>query len=125
MLIQQMIHCHNETNTKGGMLFVDFFHAYDYISQEYIIRIQVLNTMNFPANFINLVTTLMKDQKGRVLVNVYLSPEFEVNSGGKQGGPLFPLIYIIALFGRRDCLARARSERQGYYTALWRYETVI
>ena len=97
MLIQQMIHYHNETNTKGGMVFVDFSHAYDYISQEYILK--VLETMNFPQNFIDLVATLMNEQKGRVLVNGDLSPEFEVNNGGKQGDPLFPLIYIIALEG--------------------------
>ena len=97
MLIQQMIHYHNETNTKGGMVFVDFSHAYDYISQEYIIA--VMETMNFPPNFIGVIKTLMANQTGRVLVNGDLSPEFQVNNGGKQGDPLFPLIYIIALEG--------------------------
>ena len=75
-----MIHYHNETNTRGGMVFVDFSHAYDYISQEYIL--QVLETMDFPLNFISLVATLMNEQQGRVLVNGDLSPVFGVNSGG-------------------------------------------
>ena len=65
MLIQQMTHYHNETNTRGGMVFVDFSHAYDYISQEYIL--QVLATMDFSPNFISLVATLTNEQKGRVL----------------------------------------------------------
>ena len=41
----------------------------------------------------------MNGQKGRVhatvvIVNGDPSPEFEVNNGGKQGDPLFPLIII-------------------------------
>ena len=90
-----MIHYHNETNPRGGMVFVDFSHPYDYISQEYIL--QVLETMYFPPNFTSLVATLMNEQHGRVLVNGDLSPVFEVNNGGKQGDPLFPLIYILII----------------------------
>jgi hypothetical protein len=76
-----MIHYHNETNTRGGMVFVDVSHAYGYISQECIL--QVLETMDFPSNFVSLVATLMNEQHGRVLVNGDLSPVFEVNNGGK------------------------------------------
>ena len=79
--IQQMIHYHNETNTRVGMVFVDFSHAYDYNSQEYIL--QVLETMDFLPNFISPVATLMNEQQGRVLVNGDLSPVFEVNNGGR------------------------------------------
>ena len=113
MLIHQMIHYHNETNTKlrGGMVFVDFSHAYDYISQEYIL--QVLETMFFPPDFISLVATLMNEQKGRGLVNGDLSQEFEVNNGGKQGEPLFPLMYIIALEGMVS-----RLEQEPTYTGI-------
>ena len=95
MLIQQMIHYHNVTNTRGGMVFVDFSHAYAHISQEYIL--QVLEAMDFPPNSINLVATLVNEQQGRVLVNGDLPPVFEVNNGGKQCDPLFPLVYTVAL----------------------------
>ena len=75
-----MIHDHDETNTRGGVVFVDFSHAQDHISQGYTLR--VLETTDSPPNFISLVATLMNEQKGRVLVNGDLSPEFEVNRGG-------------------------------------------
>ena len=42
---------------------------------------------------------MIKNQIGRVLVNGDLSPGFDVNNGGKQGDPLSPLIYIIAMEG--------------------------
>ena len=64
------------------MVFVGFSHAYDYISQEYIL--QVLETMEFPPNFVSLVAILMIEQQGRVLVNGDLSPVFEVNNGGNR-----------------------------------------
>ena len=97
MLAQLMIHHCNHHSKDAGMVFIDFAHAYDFISQEYIL--EVLETMDFPDNFCNLIRVLMANQDGRVLVNGDLSPYFKVENGGKQGDPLFPLIYIIALEG--------------------------
>ena len=94
MLIQQIIHYHHHQNKTAGLLFIDFAHAYDYISQEFIMA--VLEEMEFPHTFINAIKTLMTKQTGRVIVNGDLSPPFPVNNGGKQGDPLFPLIYITA-----------------------------
>ena len=41
----------------------------------------------------------MMNQSGRVIVNGDLIDKFRVNNGGKQGDPLFPYIYILALEG--------------------------
>jgi exonuclease III len=97
MLVQQMIHYHNQTNEPAGLVFVDFAHAYDYISQEYILAI--LHKLKFPPAFVDIIEMLMHNQTGRVLVNGDLSPTFTVDNGGKQGDPLFPMIYILALEG--------------------------
>ena len=95
MLVQQIIHRHNAEDIPGGLLFIDFAHAYDYISQEFILK--VMEKMNFPANFTNLLQTMFAEQKGKVIVNKDTSPIFPVNNGGKQGDPLFPLIYVIVV----------------------------
>ena len=76
-------------------MFIDFAHACDYISQECVVA--TLRAFDFPESFIGLIEMLMKNQTGRVIVNGDLSPEFNVNNGGKQGDPLFPLMHIIAL----------------------------
>ena len=89
---------------------MDFAHAYDYISQEYILAI--LDKLKFPPEFVNIVEMLMHNQTGRVLVNGDLSPSFEVNNGGKQGDPLFPMIYILALEGF-NALMEAHPEYSG------------
>jgi Reverse transcriptase (RNA-dependent DNA polymerase). len=97
MLVQQIIHRHNAEDIPGGLLFIDFAHAYDYISQEYIIR--VLEEMKFPQSFLNAIKMTMTNLSARVIINGDLSPRFPVDNGGRQGDPLFPLIYVIALEG--------------------------
>ncbi len=97
MLIQQLIHRHTADRLPGGLMFVDFAHAYDYISQEYIISI--LEALNFPEIFIAALRLSMTDQLGQVIVNGDLTTPFPILNGGKQGDPLFPLIYIIACEG--------------------------
>ena len=41
----------------------------------------------------------MTDQLGQVIVNGDLTAPFPILNGGKQGDPLFPLIFIIACEG--------------------------
>ena len=97
MLIMQVIHHHMHTKEGAGIIFLDFAHAYDYISQDYIMA--VLAALNFPNSILNAISMMMKDQYGRVIVNNDLTHKFPVNNGGKQGDPLFPLIYIAAMEG--------------------------
>ena len=97
MLVQQLVQQHSADSVAGGLLFLDFAHAYDFISQEYILA--VLTAMNFPESFITTLKLQMTAQTSRVMVNGDLTDAFEVNNGGKQGDPLFPLIYVAAVEG--------------------------
>ena len=97
LLAKLMQHHHQVNNIPAGMLFIDFAHAYDFVSQDYIIS--VLETMQFPPVFIRLVALSMKDQYGRVIVNGDLTDKFPIRNGGKQGDPLFPYMYVLALEG--------------------------
>ena len=85
------------SNSPAGLMFIDFAHAYDYISQEYIL--ETLPVLGFPPVLCKAIKILMTSQKGRVIVNGDLTDIFEVANGGKQGDPLFPLIFIAALEG--------------------------
>jgi len=82
MLIQQLIHRHTADNLPGGLLFVDFAHAYDYISQEYIIAI--LEALNFPSIFISALRLSMNNQFGQVIVNGDLTRPFPILNGGSR-----------------------------------------
>ena len=97
MLMQMLIHHHMSRSKKAGLLFLDFAHAYDFISQEYIF--EVLEAMQFPLELLKIIKISMMNQVGRVIVNSDLTHTFKVDNGGKQGDPLFPLIYIAAMEG--------------------------
>ena len=114
MLTHQMIHYHNTTGRGAGLLFLDYAHAYDYVSQDYSVT--VLETMNFPPALISLIALSMSDQLGRVIVNGDLTDSFRVGNGGKQGDPLFPYIYILALEGLTAQLELMRD--QGEYSGV-------
>ena len=62
MLILQVIHHHMQTKKGAGLLFLDFAHAYDYISQEYIM--EVLGALCFSKSLINAVKMMMTSQTG-------------------------------------------------------------
>ena len=113
-MVQQIIHHHNTTGKGAGLLFLDYAHAYDYVSQDYIIT--VLETMNFPPALVRLIALSMRDQTGRVIVNGDLTDSFRVRNGGKQGDPLFPYVYILALEGLTAQLEIMRD--QGEYSGI-------
>jgi hypothetical protein len=87
MLIRMIIHEDRVNKIPAGLLFIDFTAAYDYISQDYIMT--VLRTMQFPTCFLDAIEMTMYNQKGKVIVNQDLSPEFPVDNGGKQGDGSF------------------------------------
>jgi hypothetical protein len=76
MLVLQVIHHHTQTKKGAGLLFLDFAHAYDYISQEYIM--EVLEALCFPKSLVNAVKMTMTAQFGRVIVNNDLTHRFDV-----------------------------------------------
>ena len=121
MLVQQIIHHHNTVAAPAGLLFLDYAHAYDYISQEYVLT--VLQALNMPGALINIVATLMAGQIGSAIVNLNLTKPFKVDNGGKQGDPLFPLIYVLAMEG---FVALLHSNENAYRGLLTPYgETYI
>ena len=57
----------------------------------------------------------MQNQSGQVIVNNDPSPPFPINNGGKQGDPLFPLLYVIAIEGL-TALLKQSPEYTGIHT---------
>ena len=78
-------------------MFIDYRHAYGLISQEYMLA--VLEEMGFPPQFLRLIKMTFVGQFGRAIVNMNLTPLFHMDNGGKQGDPLFPLLYVLAMEG--------------------------
>ncbi len=73
----------------------DLTKAYDSVSHKALHM--TLEHLNFPTNFINLVDNMIKGSYTRCLVNGFLTERIPLNRGVKQGDPLSPLLFNIAI----------------------------
>jgi hypothetical protein len=80
---------------KGIGLLLDFAKAYDSLNRAFLVC--VLQLYGFPKIFVDMVAVLHEDTARRFLVNGFLSSKIQVSCGIRQGCPLAPLLFIIAL----------------------------
>ena len=76
---------------NGYILSVDQEKAFDMLNRDFLFK--VLQKMNFGEKFINWIKVIFKNSIGRVLLNGYISMDFEISRGAKQGCPLSGDVY--------------------------------
>ena len=69
--------------------------AFDSVSHEYIVK--VLEIYDFPAEFIKVFRTLYSSLTSVVQVNGFLSKEFSITTGVKQGDALSCGLFVLAI----------------------------
>ncbi len=87
-------YCENR-GINGCIVALDQEKAYDKIAHDYLWRI--LEHMNFPETFINMIKELYKSAKTRVMVNGVLPTPIEIMRGVRQGDPMSCLLYNLAI----------------------------
>ena len=113
---------------QGYLLFLDFEKAFDSISHKYLLKI--LKFIGIPSWACNMIDNLMTDVRA-IVATPYLSEfGFPVHRGVKQGCPLSPLLFALAidpllsqLDSNPDLHPRAFADDIGIYST--RLESIL
>ena len=94
-LVQDIIEHADKHNTDGALLFLDFQKAFDSVEWEFIFS--TLEHFKFPPSFIQWVKTLYNKPQFIIKNNGYLSQEYYMHRGVRQGCPLSALLFILVV----------------------------
>ena len=77
------------------VLLLDFAKAYDTLQRPFLLS--ALTWLGFSSKFVSVVAALHRDTTCRFIVDGYRSIRHNVHCGIRQGCPLAPLLFILAL----------------------------
>ena len=87
---------HYERLQKTGLIFIaDFEKAFDTVRHDFIYK--ALSFFNFGQSLINWIKIMNNNTSCKIINNGYLSQSIPLLRGVKQGCPLSPYLFIIAI----------------------------
>ena len=94
-LLFDIIDYTDENEIPGLLFFTDFEKAFDSIDHEYLFK--TLQFLNFGPSLLQWVKTFYYNTNSSIYNNGYFSSFFNIKRGVRQGCPLSPYLFIIAI----------------------------
>ena len=100
-------------NIPGLMLFIDFQKAFDSVEWEFLFK--CLEAFNFGPDFLHWVKVFYKNIQSCILNNGMTSSFFTLERRVRQGDPLSPHLFVVAVETPAIAI-RQNSDIKGFYT---------
>ena len=91
--IQDTIDYCEHTHKAGIIMFLDFMKGFDTVDHDFLFNL--LREFGFKYSFIRWIQTLYNNANGRILNYGWISEDFSIERGVRQGCPLSALLFII------------------------------
>ena len=92
-------------------LKLDIHKAFDTVSWSYLL--EVMQTLGFGPRWREWVSILFRTTSSRALLNGQQGPTFSHRRGVRQGDPLLPMLFILAMDLLQRLLDRSEERRVG------------
>jgi hypothetical protein len=103
--------------------FLDFEKAFDSIFHS--ADISTLKHLNFLSKLVNLITNMLTGASATISVNGHLSKPFSFKRGTRQGDPISPTLFVLALECFNRALLNDRTLRGLLFSPIHRIKTLL
>ncbi|KAJ0870075.1 putative RNA-directed DNA polymerase [Helianthus annuus] len=107
LIINELVSWGRKCKKKMLLFKVDFEKAFDSLNWDFLLS--VLTQMGFPALWRKWILGILSTSRTSILVNGSPTLEFNVQRGVRQGDPLSPLLFILAMEALHVVSVKANS----------------